>query len=526
MGIRVVEIDGERRGDGALGRASWVCLAALAAIACGDATAKSGQAGAGAGSSEGAGTAGNGNASSGEGGVSMGVARAGNTSAGGLSSGGVANGGRSGEGSGGSGSAGKGGAGSPTGGAGVGEQVCTTAPDTCFDVVHQQWRGTGNAGVDGVAFDSKGNVLVAASTLGDLGRINPSGASDFLLEWTPTLQFVSVLQQLGISRALALDESDDAFRVGVRSFDSDVTGTNGLDLSVTKTSADGVELWSKAVSSTLYDEARGMATDGDGNCYIGGFTFGKFGEDPNVGAGDALVVKLAPNGDQLWAHQFGSNDFDSVEGICADAAGNAYVTGSVTGTLASPAQGSTDLFVAKLSPSGERVWTHQLGSSGADGGTGVACGADFVYVVGITTGRLDDPQAPASTNSDVVLIKYDAAGTQLWLQQWPTDQEERYPKIAVGLKGEPVVAGASASDLDGQPANGPGGETDLFLAAWTASGTLQWTYQWGSDSWDTAMGIAVSPTGRIAVGAFAQAALPQFASLDSGGAVLSVFTPK
>jgi hypothetical protein len=88
------------------------------------------------------------------------------------------------------------------------------------------------------------------------------------------------------------------------------------------------------------------------------------------------------------------------------------------------------------------------------------------------------------------------------------------------------VAGASDADLDGVPANGPFGGTDLFLATWSPSGELLWSYQWGSTSWDTANAIAIAPTGRIAVGALAQAALPQFASLGGGGAVLSVFSPK
>lgn len=520
MGRRV-EIAAEPCGRVASRPASWACLAAaLAASACGDATPKSSHVGGSAGSGAAIGTAGDAG-ELGLGGLGASGAQAGSNSAAGGSSAGSSRGGASNAGSGGSS-----GGSTPAGGAGQSEQVCSTDPEYCFEVVHQQWRGTGNAGVDGVAFDSKGNVVVAAATLGDLARITQSGVYDFLLNWTPSLQFVSALQQLGISRTLALDSSDNAFRVGARSFNPDMTGTSGLDLSVTKTSADGKELWSKQVGSTLYDEARGMATDADGNGYIGGFTYGKFADDPNLGGGDALVVKLSPSGDQLWAHQFGSADFDSIDGICTDAAGNAYVTGSVTGTLASPGQGDENLFVAKLSPGGERLWTKQVGGTGTDSGTGVACGSDFIYVVGITTGRLDDPQATAPNKTDVVLLKYDSAGTQLWLKQWLTDGEERYPKIAVGLAGEAVVVGASATDLDGVQDNGPGGETDLFLATWSPSGTLAWTYQWGSDSWDTAMGIAISPKGRIAVGAYAQAALPQFAALASGGAVLSVFTPK
>jgi len=518
----LVEVVGGHSGAGSVGPAAWACLVtALAAVACGSSTSsKLGSAGDGGTSNATAGKTGAGGGGSGA--SPSGGAGTEPAGSGGGSNGGASNGGSN---SGGSKSGGSSGS-SPVGGAGVAEQVCSTDPASCFDVIHQQWRGTGNAGVDGVAFDSTGNVVVAASTIGDLERINPSGAADFLIKWTPTLQFVSANQQLGISRALALDADDNAFRVGVRAFDEKQSGTAGLDLSVTKTSPDGTELWSKPFASTQYDEARGMATDGDGNGYICGFTSGRFADDLPLGGSDALVVKLAPNGDQLWARQFGSTDFDTVESICTDTAGNAYVTGTVTGTFASTGEGQGDLFVAKLAPNGDQLWAKQVGGAGSDSGTGVACGSDFIYVVGLTTGRLDDPQAAAPADTDIVLLKYDLAGNQQWLKQWLTSGGERYPKIAIGLTGEALVAGASTTDLDGDRANGPGGANDLFLGAWSPSGEPLWTYQWGSDSWDTAMGIAVSPTGRIAVGALAQNALPQFASLASGGAVVSVFTPK
>jgi hypothetical protein len=502
--------------------ATLVVLTALAALtaACSDTTSspKSNAAGAG-GSPDGAagkGSPAGANGGGADGGKSTGAAGEMEEPGGSASQAGSA--------SGGSGNGGAGGG--PVGGAGVSEHICSTDPERCFDVVHQQWRGSGNSGVLGVDFDSKGNLVVAASTLGGLARLEPSNPSDFLLNWTPSLQFVSAQQDLGISRELALDANDNALRVGVYDFESEVSGTEGLDLAVTKTAPDGTKLWRKAVASMRYDDARGMATDAEGNCYIGGFTYGQFADDPIVGKADALIVKLDPNGETLWAHQFGSTDFDSVESLCTDAAGNAYVAGSVTGTFASAWQGEKDLFIAKFSPSGERLWAKQVGSAGLDGGTGVACGSGFVYVVGVTNGRLDDPQAAAPTDTDVVLLKYDAAGTQLWLKQWLTKNEERYLKVAVGLTGNAIVAGGSATDLDGVPANGPGGETDLFLGEWSGNGEALWTYQWGSDSWDSVSDIAISPSGRIAVGAHTQAHLPQFAALGSGGAVLSVFTPK
>jgi hypothetical protein len=406
-----------------------------------------------------------------------------------------------------------------------GEGVCSTDPAHCFRVLHRQWVGTGNAGVDGIAFDANGNVLAAASTLGNLKPLNGTTGSDVLTKWTPTLDLSWAIRRVGISRALAVDPDDNAFIASVYGSDPEVKGTAGLDIVVTKVAADGSELWSKPVASNLYDEASSLAADADGNCVIGGFTYGKIAEDPNLGEGDALLVKLAPSGDQLWAHQFGSTGLDAVRDNCVDADGNHYATGAVAGTFVSAAQGAGDLFVVKLSSLGEQLWAKQLGSAAIDGGTGIACGKDAIYVVGVTAGRLDDPTAAAPAQTDLVLIKYDFAGNQLWLKQWLTSGEERYPKVAVGPSGNVFVVGASSTDLDQDSSNGPGGETDLFVGEWTADGAPLWTYQYGSDNWDTAMGVAVSPKGRIAVGALVHAPLPQFASLASGGAVVTVLTP-
>jgi hypothetical protein len=486
--------------------------AALAVAACGDAKSspKTAMGGSGGGTGSPSGKSGGGGASSVAGGDS-------GTSGSGEQGGSAALAGSAGQGGGG-GSA-------PVAGGGFGEQVCSSDPQRCFDVLHQQWPGSGNAGVNGVAFDAQGNLVVSASTLGNLAAPESVDHSDFLLTFTPELQFVGALQQAGISRAFALDANDAAFRVGVVS-DGIMSSTAGLDWAITRSAADGTETWRKVLASPQYDEASAMATDADGNGYVGGFTFGEHGDDTAAGKGDALLVKLAPGGDQLWARQFGSTEFDSVEGVCTDSAGNAYATGGVGGTFVSAGQGEEDLFVIKFSPSGEQLWAKQLGSSGVDSGTGIACGPDFIYVVGLTAGRLDDPQATAPAENDVVLVKYDLEGNPVWLEQWLTDDSERYPKVAVGLNGTAVVAGASSTDLDGVAANGPGGNNDLFVGEWSESGEPLWAYQWGSESWDTGMAVAVSPAGRIAVGAHTQEALPQFPGLGSGGGVLSVFTPR
>ncbi|MBL8293516.1 MAG: SBBP repeat-containing protein [Bryobacterales bacterium] len=80
--------------------------------------------------------------------------------------------------------------------------------------------------------------------------------------------------------------------------------------------------------------------------------------------------------------------------IAADASGKAYVAGGAT----SPGGGTTDAFVAKLSPSGQLVWSAYLGGVRSDTATSVALDASGnVYVAGDTSSNDFPPRAENPT---------------------------------------------------------------------------------------------------------------------------------
>jgi len=80
--------------------------------------------------------------------------------------------------------------------------------------------------------------------------------------------------------------------------------------------------------------------------------------------------------------------------ITADTSGNAYVAGGAT----SPVGFSQDAFVAKLSPSGQLVWSAYLGGVRSDTATSVALDASgHVYVAGETSSNDFPPQAENPT---------------------------------------------------------------------------------------------------------------------------------
>ncbi|MEJ0105577.1 MAG: SBBP repeat-containing protein [Bacteroidota bacterium] len=90
-------------------------------------------------------------------------------------------------------------------------------------------------------------------------------------------------------------------------------------------------------------------------------------------ASDIFVSKLnCSNGDIQWITAFGGAGADDTgQDIINDPAGNSYVVGGYSGTftlntITAPApSGTSDLFVAKFTPTGVLSWFSQGGATGA-----------------------------------------------------------------------------------------------------------------------------------------------------------------
>ena len=96
-------------------------------------------------------------------------------------------------------------------------------------------------------------------------------------------------------------------------------------------------------------------------------------------AGDAFVAGLSPLGVLTYSTYLGGSSTDVGYSVATDAAGNAYVVGYTDSTdfpTQSPFQpannGGTDVFIAKISPSGTLAYVTYLGGELADYGFGVA----------------------------------------------------------------------------------------------------------------------------------------------------------
>ena len=127
-----------------------------------------------------------------------------------------------------------------------------------------------------------------------------------------------------------------------------------------------------------------------------------------------------------WAKKMGGTSFDISTSIAVDASGNVYTIGSFSGTADFDpgaatsnltSAGEKDIFISKLSSSGNFVWCKRIGNTMNDEGNAITVDAlGNVYTTGFFIGSCDfDPGPAVSTltavaNENAFILKLTSAG--------------------------------------------------------------------------------------------------------------------
>ena len=339
-------------------------------------------------------------------------------------------------------------------------------------------------------------------------------------------------------RGIAVDSSGNAYVTGYFEGSSANFGSTTLsnsdpthsDVFVAKLDSSGNWLWAKRTGSSAdSDHGHGIAVDSSGNVYLTGdfqesSTIGTAGGSTTLsssGGYDVFVVKLDSNGNWLWAKRAGGSGDDQGYGIAVDLSGNAYVTGTFTGSPAdfgnttlssvnsmSGPGGSPDVFVAKLDSSGNWLWAERAGGPSADTGFGIAVdSSDNTYVTGIFTASLHTNPADfgnttllsSSGSSDVFVAKLDSSGDWLWAKRAGGSTDSNVGiGIAVDSSFNAYVTGyftGSSADFGNTTLNSSG-SSDVFVAKLDSSGDWLWAKRAGGAAVDDGSGIAVDSSGN------------------------------
>jgi hypothetical protein len=297
---------------------------------------------------------------------------------------------------------------------------------------------------------------------------------------------------------IAIDADGNTYVTGATLGGLEGTSAGGNDAYVRSYDADGDLRWTRQYGSPEDDYASAIASDGHGNIYVAGSTYGAL-DGANAGNTDAYLRSLDADGNHRWTHQFVLAGADGAYGVATDAGGNVYATGAIGGI--GDNAGSSDGFVVSYDSDGNHRWSDFFGSTGLDVGLDVTVDLEGnTYVAGHTQGDLEG----ANVGGDDAFVRmYDATGTHVWTRQFGTGSDDFGYGIAVDADGNSFVAGYTTGDLEGVAA----GLGDAFVRSYDRDGTLRWTRQYGTTSADGAFDIAIDAEGNTYGTGFTQGAL-------------------
>ena len=320
---------------------------------------------------------------------------------------------------------------------------------------------------------------------------------EFTQLWTR--QFGTMLEDIGYS--VSTDGANNIIVSGITFGDLDgETNLGGVDAFISKFNADTTRAWTRLLGSVAADYGHAVAADQNDNLYIAGHTLGAlFDGMTTSGTSDGFVTKFDPLGNRLWTRLISSTEQDEVLALAIDSAGNIYVGGRTTGDLNGETNtASWDAFIVKYDSGGNLLWTRLLGTTGTESIKDLDFDStDNIFLIGQTDGVLGIDPSPGDpvVNFDVFVSKFNPGGSLQWITQLGTSCGD--------LAGGMVVSEISNIYISGKiiqcafPGNSALGGYDAFVGALDVDGNSQWVRQFGTGNNDSAADITADGIGNV-----------------------------
>ena len=281
------------------------------------------------------------------------------------------------------------------------------------------------------------------------------------------------------------------------------------------------------LGTTGIDKALGAATDSAGNVYITGSTSGSLA-GANQGSSDIWVARYDSSGNQTLLQQSGIStpNGETAVAVATDDDGNFYLTGS---------RGSNG-WVAKYNNSGQQQWNRQVALPGAFTTSSFGLDVDQngnVYVSGL--GIKDNPDRETfdfAVEDDSWIAKFDSGGTQQWLTPIDTPFFNENYDLAVDAAGDSYAVGWTQGLVEESDPSRDLLKYDVWISKQNTDGQIEWIQQLGSadEGLEFAWGVDTDSQGNIYVTGWTTGALgtrdKEFEDSESYDVFLAKFAPE
>jgi hypothetical protein len=229
------------------------------------------------------------------------------------------------------------------------------------------------------------------------------------------------------------------------------------------------------------------------------------------GSDDLFAILVDGDGDPKWIFSAGGRDSDGANAVAPSPDGGWIIGGSFSadadfsGTKLK-SNGETDAVLLKLDADGKMVWVKQFGGLFADSIMHVAVDIQGnIIIQGVFATEVEwggaKLKAAGGSDADIVLAKYDNNGNHLWSQRFGDQWNEVAGGIAVDPAGNISMTGSYDRSITfGGKQHLCAGESDAFVARFSADGTLQWAKSFGGQREDIGFGVAVDDAGNTVIG--------------------------
>lgn len=234
------------------------------------------------------------------------------------------------------------------------------------------------------------------------------------------------------------------------------------DMCLIKTDMNGDTLWTRAYGGNNRDECNYALQTSDGGFLLAGFTLSYVFNDQDI-----YLVKTDSLGMVEWTSTIGDSGKQDVfhvieldEGYLM--AGYAYGIGA----------GESDMYLARLTGSGDTLWTRTYGTANGD------WSAEYILPVAGGYAIVGWAGEHSVNDVDMALLRTDTSGNMLWMKGYGGSDDDRgYNIFQMDDRGYL---------LSGRTASFGAGNYDVYLVRTDASGDTLWTSTLGGPQFDHA----------------------------------------
>jgi hypothetical protein len=183
------------------------------------------------------------------------------------------------------------------------------------------------------------------------------------------------------------------------------TAANGQDAFLIKTSGGGDRQWGNTFGGSGDDDGLSVIQAADGGYVVAGV------KNIPKNYTDIYLIKTDGSGKEQWSRTYGTSGPDWGKAVIAVDGG--YLLAGYVSASNNNGYSGCDGYLVKVSPEGDQLWARQYIEPGmySERFEAIRKTADGNYVIAGTVGKLDE---------NICLVKVDRDGNQLWIRRYDT----------------------------------------------------------------------------------------------------------